>query len=226
LLNADEPMARTILVVEDDDAARRGLVALLTDAGYRTFDAATLKKGRELLARENPDLVIVDVRLGGDNGLQLVAMAPRPIPAIVTTGFRDASLEADARQFGAEFLVKPVAPSVLLKLIEQKLAGAAEQPGGSSRRWPRRHVSAAVDARMGDSPARIIDVGYGGVRLELEAPPRDMAFPTSVLLTLPGKVSVGANVVWNRLEGAIWQCGAAIAEEYQPVWRDVVDALA
>ena len=217
-------MARTILVVEDDNAARRGLVALLGDAGYRTLEAATLKQGRELLARENPDLVIVDVRLGGDNGLQLVAMAPRPVPAIVTTGFRDASLEADARQFGADFLVKPIAPSVLLKLIEQKLAAAAEQQAGSSRRWPRRHVSTAVDAQMGDSPARIIDVGYGGVRLEIEARGR-MAFPTSFRLTL-ANVSVSANVVWNRQEGEVWQCGAAIGEEYQPVWRDVVDAIA
>jgi len=217
-------MARTILVVEDDDAARRGLLALLDDAGYRTLEAATLRKGRELLARENPDLVIVDVRLGGDNGLQLVAMAPRPVPAIVTTGFRDASLEADARLFGADFLVKPITPSVLLKLIEQKLAAASEQQAGSSRRWPRRHVSTAVDARMGDSPARILDVGYGGVRLEIEAR-GGMALPTSFRLTL-GNVSVGANVVWNRQEGETWQCGAAITEEYQPVWRDVVDAIA
>jgi DNA-binding response OmpR family regulator len=216
-------MARTILVVEDDNAARRGLVALLGDAGYRTLEAATLKQGRELLARENPDLVIVDVRLGGDNGLQLVAMAPRPVPAIVTTGFRDASLEADARQFGADFLVKPIAPSVLLKLIEQKLAAPAEQ-AGSSRRWPRHHVSATVDARMGDSPARVIDVGYGGVRLEIEAR-GGMSLPASFRLTL-GNVSVGANVVWNRQEGETWQCGAAITEEYQPVWRDVVDAIA
>jgi DNA-binding response OmpR family regulator len=217
-------MARTILVVEDDNAARRGLLALLEDAGYRTLEAATLRQGRELLARENPDLVIVDVRLGGDNGLQLVAMAHRPVPAIVTTGFRDASLEADARQFGADFLVKPIAPTVLLKRIEEKLAAASERQAGSSRRWPRRHISTTVDARMGDSPARIIDVGYGGVRLEIEAR-RGMAFPASFRLTL-GNVSVGANVVWNRQEGEVWQCGAAITEEYQPVWRDVVDAIA
>ena len=218
-------MARTILVVEDDEAARRGLLVLLADAGYRTLGAATLREGRDLLARHNPDLVIVDVRLGGDNGLQLIAMAPRPVPAIVTTGFPDASLEADARQFGADFLVKPISPAVLLDLIERKLSATPEQSApGTSRRWPRRHVSGAIDARMGDSPARIVDVGYGGVRLELEAV-RDLALPASFRLTLPGNVSVGANVIWNRKQGDVWQCGAAINEEFQPLWRDLVDTL-
>jgi DNA-binding response OmpR family regulator len=73
-------MARTILIVEDDEATRVGLLVLLAEAGYRTVGAGTLKQATELLAQQNPDLMIVDVRLGGDNGLQLVAMAIHPIP--------------------------------------------------------------------------------------------------------------------------------------------------
>jgi CheY-like chemotaxis protein len=56
-------------------------------SGYRTVGAGTLKQATELLAQQNPDLMVADVRLGGDNGLQLVAMAvnrsrpslPRPL---------------------------------------------------------------------------------------------------------------------------------------------------
>src|SRR4030095_17200229 len=99
-------MARTILVVEDDESRRVGLLVLLAEAGYRTIGAGTLKQATELLAQQNPDLMIVDIRLGGDNGLQLVAMAIHPIPTIVTTGFADTILEAEARQFGADLLVK------------------------------------------------------------------------------------------------------------------------
>ena len=51
-------MARTILVVEDDEATRVGLLVLLAEAGYRTVGAATLKQATELLANQKPDLLI------------------------------------------------------------------------------------------------------------------------------------------------------------------------
>src|SRR5215510_8735586 len=129
-------MTRTILVVEDDEATRVGLLVLLAEAGYRTIGAGTLKQATELVAQQNPDLMIADVRLGGDNGLQLIAMATKPIPAIVTTAFADPILEAEARQLGAEFMVKPLSPKALLELIESKLSAAAPAPSGTARRWP------------------------------------------------------------------------------------------
>ena len=44
------------------------------------------------------------------------------IPTIVVSGFDDPVLHADARAFGADYLVKPVQASALLALIDQKLA--------------------------------------------------------------------------------------------------------
>jgi DNA-binding response OmpR family regulator len=216
-------MARTILVVEDDEATRVGLLVLLAEAGYRTIGAGTLKQATELLAQQNPDLMIVDVRLGGDNGLQLVAMAIQPVPAIVTTAFADPILEAEARQFGADFMVKPLSPRALMELIERKLAEAAKVPATTTaRRWPRRQISSSVPVLVGDSPARIVDVGYGGVRLEVES---DRNVPDSFRLTLSGHISVPVNVVWNRRRGDIWQYGVAVNEEHQPAWRELVDTL-
>ena len=214
-------MARTILVVEDDEATRVGLLVLLAEAGYRTIGAGTLKQATELLAQQNPDLMIVDVRLGGDNGLQLVAMAIQPIPAIVTTAFADPILEAEARQFGADFMVKPLSPRALIELIERKLTEAAKVPP-TARRWPRKQISSSVPVLVGDSPARIVDVGYGGVRLEVES---DRNVPDSFRLTLSGHISVPVNVVWNRRRGDIWQYGVAVNEEHQPAWRELVDTL-
>ena len=214
-------MARTILIVEDDEATRVGLLVLLAEAGYRTIGAGTLKQATELLAQQNPDLMIVDVRLGGDNGLQLVAMAIQPIPAIVTTAFADPILEAEARQFGADFMVKPLSPRALIELIERKLAEAAKVPT-TARRWPRKQISRSVPVLVGDSPARIVDVGYGGVRLEVES---DRNVPDSFRLTLSGHISVPVNVVWNRKRGDIWQYGVAVNEEHQPAWRELVDTL-
>jgi DNA-binding response OmpR family regulator len=217
-------MARTILVVEDDEATRIGLLVLLADAGYRTVGARTLKEATELLAQQNPDLMITDVRLAGDNGLQLVAMAIKPIPTIVTTAFADPILEAEARQLGAEFMVKPLSPRALLELIERTLSAAAATTG-PARRWPRKQISNAVAVLVGDSPARIVDVGYGGVRLEV-ASDHSAGLPDSFRLTLSGHFSVPVNVVWNRRRGDIWQYGVAVKDEHEPAWRELVDTLA
>jgi DNA-binding response OmpR family regulator len=71
-----------------------------------------------------PDLLILDVRLGAFNGLQLISTGRVGIPAIVVTGFDDPVLRADASEFGASYIVKPVPPAALLELIEQKLKSA------------------------------------------------------------------------------------------------------
>jgi DNA-binding NtrC family response regulator len=55
------------------------------------------------------------------NGLQLLAMHPLSIPAIVVTGFPDPVLEAQARQFGATFLLKPFEPAGLVTIVEELL---------------------------------------------------------------------------------------------------------
>jgi DNA-binding response OmpR family regulator len=109
------------LIVEDDTATRNGLEMLLQRAGYEVLATDSVPEGRRALEEGAPDLLIADVRLGEFNGLQLIAMSGRPIPAIVVTAFVDPALEADARRLGAHYLVKPVTPAVLLSLVEELL---------------------------------------------------------------------------------------------------------
>ena len=216
---------RTILVVEDEQASREGLLLLLARAGYRTVGAGTLKEAREILEEITPDLVIVDIRLSGDNGLQLLAMARHVIPAIVVTAFDDRTLAAEARNLGAEFMLKPVSPAALLAAIQRKVPASSDQPAGPARRWPRRRISSDITALVGDSPARIVDVGYGGVRFELQSAAGDAAVPELVRLTVPGSVPIALHVVWNRRSGDTWQCGASVNDEYRPMWEQLVDTL-
>ena len=84
-----------------------------------------------------PDLVITDLRLAEFNGLYLAAVNPQRIPVIIVTGYADRGLEAEARELGADFLLKPVKPSQLLAVVEQRLP--VTQNGDSfqlARRWP------------------------------------------------------------------------------------------
>ena len=99
-----------------------GSASCLELCGYEPLLARTFEEGQRLCRDDAPDLLIADVRLGPFNGLQLLAMGQVRIPTIVVSGFDDPVLHADARGFGADYLVKPVQPATLLALIERKLA--------------------------------------------------------------------------------------------------------
>jgi DNA-binding response OmpR family regulator len=117
-------MGPVILIVDDDPATLAGLVALVESAGHSALGASDYAEGRRLLTQIPVDLLVVDVRLGAYNGLQLVVLAqslPSPPAAIVTSGFEDHVLEDEARQLNAPFLLKPVDPPQLLARIEELL---------------------------------------------------------------------------------------------------------
>jgi DNA-binding response OmpR family regulator len=117
-------MGPVILIVDDDPATLAGLVALVEGAGHSTVSAADYAEGRRLLSQLPIDLVVVDVRLGAYNGLQLLVLARSlhtPPAAIVTSGFEDRVLEEEARNLGAPFLLKPIDPARLLALITELL---------------------------------------------------------------------------------------------------------
>ena len=112
---------RKILVVDDQSAIRNNFKRLLENAGFQVVVADSFAAGRVALSEVMPDLLISDVRLGDYNGLQLLASTTRSIPAIMITGFPDRVLAAEARRFGAEFLIKPVESAPLIALITRKL---------------------------------------------------------------------------------------------------------
>ena len=118
-----------VLIVDDDGATRRGLVQLLTQAGYEATAVGTFDEARRVIGASPPDLLITDIRLEAYNGLQLILNSPRRIPTIVITGFADPVLEAEARRGGAAYLVKPVRPVELLEIVAEKLAASHSNPG-------------------------------------------------------------------------------------------------
>jgi two-component system response regulator AtoC len=121
-------MRARVLIVDDDEVYLDGMKELLEEAGYEVFLASSFEDGRQRLRDHSPDLLIIDVRLGAFNGLQLISTGQVRIPAIVVTGFDDTVLRADADGFGASYVVKPIKPSTLLDLIRQKLSGDDHRP--------------------------------------------------------------------------------------------------
>ncbi len=220
-------IARKILVVEDDNATRRGLVALLRNAGYDVVAADSIPDAKKALATEHPDLLITDVRLGEYNGLQLLATNPNPIPAIVMTGFPDRVLEAEAQHLGAEFVLKPVTPTELMAMVERKLAGSTKfETFHPARRWERKRLASELPAQVDRAAVRIMDVSYGGMRFAADHPPR-VAPESTLEISIPSAaVSLNVRVIWQQAKDAMWVCGAMITDEGLAAWREVVDRTA
>lgn len=114
-----------IVIVEDDPVTLAGWSELLAIAGYPIVGANTFAAGRHAVDA-GCGLLIVDVRLGAFNGLQLMLRAQSrtpPVPAIVVTGFADEVIACEARRLGALCLEKPVDPDHLLAAVASRIDG-------------------------------------------------------------------------------------------------------
>jgi ActR/RegA family two-component response regulator len=224
---ADTTSARsTILVVEDDPATLQGLVDILADAGFRVLSAHTFERAQRALKTATPDLLLVDVRLGDFNGMQLIATSPSPVRAIVVSGYVDSALEQDAHQLGAEYLVKPITRELLLATVDRQLR--ARVPGAATRRWQRKQLASALPTFVNRSPSRLLDVSHGGMRLEIRDCTEDLPVRLIVAVPLSDRL-VHVDVVWKvRQASDVWVCGAALNSENSAgttAWRDLVDAV-
>jgi DNA-binding NtrC family response regulator len=124
-------MARTkkrILVVEDGDTEREALARMLR---VEQFDVATARNPGEALAAINEpvDLVVSDLRMGQQSGIDLLRMwrEQRPYtPFIMITAYGEVGSAVSAMKLGADdFLSKPVNPAQLLQQIRSALDKAA-----------------------------------------------------------------------------------------------------
>ena len=217
----------SILIVEDDEATRDGLAALLSSVGYAVKAVGTVPAGLRILRTETPDLLIADIRVDGYNGLQLVVEQSPTVKAIFVTGFPDAVLEADARRLGADFLLKPVMPRALLALVAQRLSDALPYAEPKPiRRWPRTVVAGDIAAQVAATSARIVDVSNGGLRIVIDAAGAETLPPSFTVRVPASPAALDVDLVWKlpQAEG-LWLCGLAVTESHQPAWLQVIAQL-
>jgi DNA-binding response OmpR family regulator len=101
----------------------------LEAAGYETRAVGTFEEAQHRLRHSSPDLLITDIRLGAFNGLHLLIAAGNRLPVILMTGFDDPVLKADARRYGAEYVLKPLDPVSFLRLVQRRLGRILRCPG-------------------------------------------------------------------------------------------------
>jgi CheY-like chemotaxis protein len=218
-----------ILVVDDDVPSLAGLLSLLRNLGYRTTGAANVEGGYAMLDAFPFDVLITDIRLHGESGVKLIQHAQLVQPAIAIiaiTGFPDAVVEQDVINLGAIFMRKPLDVRSLRDILAERVASGRRQ-----RRWNRKRVAGGgFGAHVAGHSAKIVDVSYGGFRLEMSSPPDPSQSPTINMDLLPFGFTVNADLVWvSRHEPTgSWNCGAALSHldpTIERAWRVVVDAL-
>ena len=123
-------MVPHILLVEDNALVIGALRLLLEETGHRVSDARTIADAERVLRADPPDVVLLDLTLGVEDGLTLMpsvlaSSGLRPV-VVALTGHDDvATFERCAAAGCRTVLVKPIAP---MKLKSQIAEWLAERP--------------------------------------------------------------------------------------------------
>jgi DNA-binding response OmpR family regulator len=138
-------MARTVLVVEDDEAIRLVLRTNLEDEGYRVLESGTAEQALVLMMDEKVDVVLVDLRLPGIQGLDLVRSlrATSQVPIIIVTAQTDSHDVVAGLEAGADdYVTKPFVAKELMARIRTQLRRA--HAGDSDEGGPDASTQALV----------------------------------------------------------------------------------
>ncbi len=115
-----------ILVVDDDMSILSAFEQLLTEQGYEVSKALHGQEALNLLSSHRPDLIIMDIRMPGLSGLEVlhrIREIDRRLPVIVITGYGTMETAVQATKLGAvDYHLKPLNPEEVLESI----AGALE----------------------------------------------------------------------------------------------------
>jgi two-component system response regulator HydG len=114
-----------ILVIDDDEGHRSGMVAILQDEEYEVAECDNAEKALELLRTSNYDLVITDYKMRKIDGMQLLKMINdfKPLQKmIMVTGYGSIEHAVQAIHNGAlDYITKPVDPKKLKAVLRQVL---------------------------------------------------------------------------------------------------------
>jgi PAS domain S-box-containing protein len=105
-------MPQSILIIEDNPSFRDFLAMGLDDAGFRTLEAADAAEAMRIFLNQSPDLVLLDLGIGGENGMTMLGSMKkvRPgIPVIIVSGRTQINDAIEAFKAGAwDYVTKPI----------------------------------------------------------------------------------------------------------------------
>ena len=152
----------TVFVVDDDPAVLDSLQRLLTSQGHRVECFSSGEAYLEGVAAERAGCLVVDLRMPGVTGLQLLqqlASAESSRPTVVISGHAEIASVVQAMKLGAvDVLEKPFQPSHLLKAVQAALVVDA---GSRGRIDTRRRARERINQLSADERAVLGGIAHG-----------------------------------------------------------------
>jgi DNA-binding response OmpR family regulator len=127
---ADPSVAPHVVIVDDDPGVRAVVTEYLSDNELRVTAVASGVALSEVMARETIDAVILDLRLPGEDGMQIARRLREQsaVPILMLTGRTDEADRVMGLELGADdYLVKPFSPRELLARVRALLRRARAQ---------------------------------------------------------------------------------------------------
>src|SRR5271169_59478 len=128
---AEAPIPQRILIVEDEENARKGYEALLRRWGCEVLGVASGEDALAKFSEFQPAVLLADVELPGINGLELLQRLGKElagIPVIIITGKGSDERAVQAIEAGAFWYIeKPLKPPVLRALLDRALGKVRDQ---------------------------------------------------------------------------------------------------
>ena len=126
--NADRPLGKKVLIVEDNDLNMKLFNDLLVAHGYGTLQSKDGVEALKLARQHRPDLILMDIQLPEISGLQVTQWIKededlRTIPIIAVTAFAMKGDEETIREGGCEaYIAKPISTTSFLRTVERFLS--------------------------------------------------------------------------------------------------------
>lgn len=128
-----DPQAQTLLVVDDDERFRTRLARAFRERGFLVREAADGAAAIALARAESPELAVVDLRMPGGSGLEVVRELHAIDPTtriVVLTGYGSIATAIEAIRLGAtHYLTKPADADEILAAFERPAGG--QSTGGT-----------------------------------------------------------------------------------------------
>ena len=148
-------MNKTILIVDDEKNTREGLRNALEDQ-YEVAVAADIAGAKAIMEAEHADLLLTDLRLGSESGMELLSWAQRqqnPPVCIMMTAYGGIEEAVEAMKHGAyDFVTKPVNIDRLDLLVKRSLHGS-EIERENTRLREQIDKKFGLESFVGESPA-------------------------------------------------------------------------
>ena len=178
-----------ILVVDDEKLIRWSVGERLQRGGYEVLSAESGEEALELMAAQAPDLVLLDVRLPGIDGLETLQRALTQAPelaVLMMSAHSTVDIAVEAMKHGAiDFLVKPFPFQALDAAVERALTTART----------RRQIQALTEERRGGGEALAGLVGRSAAMEQVRSMVSRLSGSDSTTILVEGESGAGKEVV-------------------------------